>query len=87
MSEDLVFTVDQIAACNTALRTALGLRPEHVSTEKFVAMISEEIEQLRGQGWTDAEIADLVAESTGSVISADEIGRFYAPVSSRALTG
>ena len=78
MSDDVVFTVDQIAACSTALRTALGRPPEHVSTERFVGMISDEIEGLRAGGWSDAEIAALVADSTGSVVAAEDITAFYA---------
>lgn len=78
MSDDVVFTIDQIAACSTALRTAIGLPPEHVSTARFVGMISDEIEQMRVQGWSDAEIAALVAESTGSTIADDDIAAHYA---------
>jgi hypothetical protein len=77
--DEVVFTVDQVAACNTALRTALGLPPEHVPASRFVGMISDEIEQLRGRGWSDAEIAALVAESTGSVLTAEDIAIHYAP--------
>jgi hypothetical protein len=75
----VVFTVDQIAACSTALRTALGLPPEHFTTERFVGMISDEIEQLRAKGWSDGEIAALVHESTQSVITAEDIADYYAP--------
>ena len=77
MADELVFTVDQVAACNTALRTALGLPPEHVPLSRFVGMISDEIEQLRSNGWSDTEIASLVAESTGSVIAAEDIATHY----------
>lgn len=77
MVDEVVFTVDQVAACNTALRTALGLPPEHVPVARFVGMISDEIEQLRAKGWADAEIAALVAESTGSVMTAQDIADNY----------
>ncbi len=77
MSDDVVFTADQIAACTTALRTALGKPPEHFSKHLFIGMISDEIEQLRSDGWSDAEIAKLVAESTRSLVGADDIALGY----------
>lgn len=83
MSDEVVFTIDQVAACSTALRTAIGLRPEHVTTARFVGMISDEIEQMRAQGWSDVAIAALVAESTGSVIAAEDIAAHYAPPEQR----
>ena len=76
---DVVYTVDQVATCNTALRTALGKPPEHFTQAQFVGMISDEIEQLRAQGWSDAEIASLVAESTESVMDAEAIAAHFAP--------
>lgn len=70
MSDEPVFTVDQLAEANTALRTALGLPPEHLPLGRFVSMLGDEIAQLRQQGWGDAEIAALLSESTGSVVPA-----------------
>ena len=71
--DDPVFTVDQVAEANTALRTALGLRPEHFSLGRFLSMLGEEIAQLRQQGWGDAEIAALLSESTGSVVPVEAL--------------
>lgn len=71
--DDPVFTVDQVAEANTALRTALGLPPEHFPLARFLSMVGEEIGQLRQQGWGDAEIAALLSESTGSVVPADAL--------------
>lgn len=81
--DEPVFTVDQVAACSTALRTALGLPPEHFPLARFVGMISDEIEQLRSNRWSDAEIASLVAESTGSAITAEHIEAHYASADRR----
>lgn len=72
-SDDPVFTVDQVAEANTALRTALGLPPEHFPLVRFLGMLGEEIGQLRQQGWSDAEIAALLSESTGSVVPAERV--------------
>ena len=75
MSSDneVVFTVDQVAEASTALRTALGLRPEHFSLGRFIGMLRDEIVALRGQGWGDAEIAALLSESTKSVVPAEAL--------------
>ena len=83
MSDELVFTVDQISAANTALRTALGKPPEHFAVHHFVAMISEEIDGLRTKGWNDGDIAALVAESTGSVFTAAHVADHYLPADRR----
>ena len=73
--DDPVFTVDQVAEANTALRTALGLRPEHFPLARVLTMLAEEIGQLRQQGWGDAEIAALLSESTGSVVPPASLAR------------
>jgi hypothetical protein len=75
MSDEPVFTVDQVAEANTALRTALGLPPEHVRLDRFLSMLGDEIGQLRAAGWGDGEIASLLSESTGSIIPADAVGQ------------
>ncbi|MCW6508494.1 hypothetical protein [Lichenifustis flavocetrariae] len=80
---EVVFTVDQVAEANTALRTALGRPPENFTMAQFIAMVSDEIDQLRGKGWGDAEIASLLAESTGSIVTADSVSLHYAPVELR----
>ena len=85
--DDHTFTADQAAAANTALRMALKLPPEQFGTARFVAMISDEIEQLRAAGFADSEIAALVEESTGTTLSAEAIGRHYAPPEARGWAG
>ncbi len=76
---DVVFTADQIAEASTALRTALGLRPEHFTLARFIEMVSGEVEQLRAKSWSDTEIAALLAESTGSVVSAQNLADYCMP--------
>lgn len=72
-ADEPVFTVDQIAEASTAMRTALGLRPEHFPLKRMLGMLADEIVQLRQQGWGDAEIAALLSESTGSVVPAEAL--------------
>ena len=73
MSDEPVFTVDQVAEANTAMRTALGLPPEHFALPRFLSMLGDEIRQLRQQGWSDTEIAALLSESTGSTVPAEAL--------------
>lgn len=80
---DVVFTVDQTAAANTAMRTALGLPPQHFTISAFIGMISDEIQQLRERGWGDAEIAALVGESTGTAVTPGAIADHYATPEAR----
>ena len=81
------FTAAQAAQANTALRAPLGLPPESFPVDRFVAMISDEIEQLRTAGRDDAAIAALVRESTGGSISAEDVARHYAPPEQRGRAG
>jgi hypothetical protein len=74
MSDEPVFTADQVAEASTALRTALGLPPEHFPLRQFVSMLGDEVSQLRAKGWGDAEIAALLSESTGSIIPVEALG-------------
>ena len=87
MTEDHTFTASQAAAATTAMRMALGLPPEQVHVSQFVAMISDEIEQLRGAGHSDEDIAQIVRESTGSTIEADDIAAHYASPDERGKAG
>ncbi len=87
MSEDHTFTADQAAAATTAMRMSLGLPPDQVGVAQFVAMISDEIQQMREAGHSDDDIAAIVRESTGSTLDAGDIEAHYAPPSARGRAG
>lgn len=87
MTNEHTFTADQAAAATTALRMLLGKPPEQFGVSQFVAMISDEIQQLREAGHTDADIAALVQESTGGPLSAEDIAQHYAPRAASLLAG
>lgn len=77
------FPVEQALRAQKALREAAGLQPEMFPVEAFVGMISDEIEQLRAQGKTDAEIAALVMQNSDIEITAEEIAANYASPEAR----
>ena len=81
------FTVEQAATANTALRAAVGLPPQRFGVEQFVGMISDEIEQLRAAGKTDADIAKILLDSGGVEIKPDAIARYYASPEDRGRPG
>jgi len=72
------YPVEQAVRAQNALREAAGLGPEMFPIQAFVGMISDEIEQLRAQGKTDADIATLIAAHSGIEITASEIAENYA---------
>lgn len=76
MSDDaeLRFTVNQVAAANTALRVAAGKPPEHFTAERFVSMLAEEVSDLRAAGWDDEGIAALLRDATGEPLDAATLG-------------
>lgn len=87
VANDHTFTAEQAAAATTAMRMALKQPPEQFSVPRFVAMISDEIEQLRATGMADREIAALVEDATGSPLSAEDVTQYYAPAALRGEPG
>ena len=73
------FSADQAAVATTAWRAELGLAPERFGLDRFVGMISDEIDQLRRAGRSDAAISDVLRDKAGLDVPADAIARYYAP--------
>ena len=65
-------TAQQAADAQTALRKAMGLDPERFPQPAFIAMISDEIEQLRGRGKTDQDIVEVLRSAVGVEVSAED---------------
>ena len=80
---DPEFTAEQAVQAQRELRRALGLEAERFPLAAFVGMISDEIEQMRDAGRSDAEISRIVADASGTRIEADDLSRFYAPPEAR----
>ncbi len=77
------YPLDQILRAQAALRSAAGLPPEQFPAPAFVGMISDEIEALRNSGRSDADIADIIRESSGIEISPETLSANYAPPEKR----
>ncbi|WP_263384910.1 hypothetical protein [Granulicella arctica] len=70
--------IDQALRAQNALREAAGLDEETFPLAAFVGMISDEIEVLRRMGHDDAAIARVIKQSSGIVVSVDELRQNYA---------
>lgn len=73
------YPVEEAVRAQQALRCAAGLGPEMFPVEAFVGMISDEVEQLRSQGMSDEDIADLIQSNSDIEITAQDIANNYAP--------
>ncbi|HEY0790968.1 MAG TPA: hypothetical protein VGD78_07875 [Chthoniobacterales bacterium] len=81
------YSVEEALRAQRALRDAAGLGPEVFPVQAFVGMISDEIQELRGQGKTDHEIAGLIAANSSIEITASEIAENYASPEDRHPSG
>ena len=83
MSEDQTFSIQEAVAVQRELRRTLGLGEESFPLPAFVGMISDEIEQFRAAGKSDADIADVIKNTVGRDVNPDTIAQFYAPPEDR----
>ena len=76
-------TAYQIAVAQTKLRFAFGLALGQFPLSSFIGMVSDEIEQLRQEGRTDTEVAEMIRTAGNIPISANDIFRNYASSETR----
>ena len=76
--ETETFTLAEALAAQREMRAALGLAEERFPLPAFIGMVSDEIEQLRVNGKSDAEIAALISEATGRAVGAEDVAQYYA---------
>ena len=79
MSEDKVYPLEEALKAQGALRAAAGLAAEQFPVASFVGMVSDEIEILRSQGRSDAQIAEVIRAGSAVEVTPDEIAAHYAP--------
>ncbi|MEO8937398.1 MAG: response regulator [Burkholderiaceae bacterium] len=76
-AEAQTFSSEELARARDALRNAMGIGSEALSTQAFIALLGDEIDQLRKVGRSDVEIAALIGGA---------IDRDVAPAFIRQLT-
>ena len=81
------FSAQEAVTVQRELRRALGLPAEAFPLPAFIGMISDEIEQFRADGRSDAEIATLIKDAIGRELDPADIARFYARPEERAGHG
>ena len=80
---DTVYPVEEAVRAQKALRKLAGLGPEMFPIQAFVGMISDEVETLRAQGYTDEQIAQAISANSTIAITAEDIAANYAPPEQR----
>ena len=69
------------------VRRLLGLEEEVFSVPAFIGMVSDEIEHLRADGWSDDSVAELIRRVTGQEITPEDVTQNYASPQARASLG
>jgi hypothetical protein len=77
------YPLQEALRAQQALRELADLPPERFPLRDFVGMISDEIETLRKKGHNDQRIAKTICNSSGIVISPEEVAEYYAPPEAR----
>ncbi len=83
MDEAQTFSAQEAVAVQRELRRSLGLGAEAFPLPAFVGMISDEIEQFRAAGKSDADIAAVTKTTVGRDVDPQALARFYAPPEER----
>lgn len=84
MGAETTFKLGEALEAQGAMRRSLGLPEEVFPVQAFVGMISDEIEASRRAGRDDQALVDLVRDTTGKVVTVEDIARFYVPPEARA---
>ena len=79
LKKEATYPLDEALRAQKALRELAGLGPERFPIQAFVGMVSDEIETLRKQGHSDAEIAATIADNSAISVTADDIAAHYSP--------
>ncbi len=87
MSSELSFTADEAVRVQKALREALGDGPELFPVRDFVAMVSDEIERLRANGYGDEAISAVIRQETGKTVEPVAIREYYVSAERRRPPG
>jgi hypothetical protein len=70
------FSFEEGIHAQSALRRAARLPPESFSLRGFISSLREKIETLRGLGFGDDQIAEIVREHSSIEITENEVSAF-----------
>jgi hypothetical protein len=77
-SKEKSYPIEEALRAQNALRHLAGLGTEQFPLSAFIGMISDEIEILRDQGFTDQQIAEAIGRNSRIAVTADDIYEGYA---------
>ena len=81
--DDRKFSAQEAVAVQREMRRSLGLGAEEFPLPAFVGMISDEIEQLRAAGRSDADIAGMIKATIGRDVLPGDLAAHYASAEAR----
>ena len=77
------FTASEAMRAQRALRDAAGLPERSYTMDRFIGLVSDEIDALWAMNITDDEITALISKATGKLVTEIDIAEFYAPADRR----
>ena len=77
------YPIEDALNAQKALRRLAGLGQEEFPVSAFIGMISDEIEVLRRQGYSDQDIAKVIRDNSPISLTAEDIAANYAPFEQR----
>jgi hypothetical protein len=83
MTDETTFSLAEALAAQKELRDAAGAEEEVFELADVVGMVSEEIDMLKEQDRSLADIAALVQKATGKPVTAEDIEKYYVPADER----
>jgi hypothetical protein len=85
VTDDSTFSLAEALAAQKALRDAAGAEDEVFDLADVIGMVSEEIDMLKDQGKSFAEMATMIQTATGKAVTAEEVEKHYVPADERDL--
>jgi hypothetical protein len=83
VTDETTFSLAEALAAQKALRDAAGEEDEAFDLADVVGMVSDEIDLLKDQGKSYAEMAALIQTATGKPVTADDVEKYYVPADER----
>jgi len=85
MKNEGTFTLADALAAQKAMRDAAGAEEEVFELADVIGMVSDEIDMLKEQDRSFADIAAMIQAATGKPVTADDVEKHYVPADERDL--